>query len=110
MPEVLGQYEAFYTVATDVSSLLSALSSALRLPIYIANDKLIRLEVLLAAFFFECFSKKQLYFRFCEKFENFIMAVSVVHQNKMQNGRPLSQKNADLFMSKSNRLRRHPQP
>lgn len=44
-PEALQEYDAFYTIATDVSSLLSTLSSALRLPIYIANDKLIRHEV-----------------------------------------------------------------
>uniref|UniRef100_A0A914YWZ3 G-protein coupled receptors family 1 profile domain-containing protein n=1 Tax=Panagrolaimus superbus TaxID=310955 RepID=A0A914YWZ3_9BILA len=44
-PEALQEYDAFYTIATDVSSLLSTLSSALRLPIYIANDKLIRHEI-----------------------------------------------------------------
>uniref|UniRef100_A0A7E4UN50 G_PROTEIN_RECEP_F1_2 domain-containing protein n=1 Tax=Panagrellus redivivus TaxID=6233 RepID=A0A7E4UN50_PANRE len=45
VPEALQTYNGFYTVATDVSSLLSVLASALRLPIYIANDKLIRQEV-----------------------------------------------------------------
>lgn len=44
-PESLAEYEAFYTIATDVSSLLSVISAAIRLPIYIANDKLIRQEV-----------------------------------------------------------------
>uniref|UniRef100_A0AC34Q9R4 G-protein coupled receptors family 1 profile domain-containing protein n=1 Tax=Panagrolaimus sp. JU765 TaxID=591449 RepID=A0AC34Q9R4_9BILA len=45
VPEALAQYDGFYTIATDVSSLLSILSSALRPPIYLANDKLIRQEV-----------------------------------------------------------------
>ena len=43
-PEALSN-TVFYTVTTDFSSLLSVLSSALRPPIYIANDKLIRHEV-----------------------------------------------------------------
>ncbi|KAE9551771.1 hypothetical protein FO519_005008 [Halicephalobus sp. NKZ332] len=45
VPEALSN-TVFYTVTTDFSSLLSVLSSALRPPIYIANDKLIRQEVL----------------------------------------------------------------
>uniref|UniRef100_A0A914DWB1 G-protein coupled receptors family 1 profile domain-containing protein n=1 Tax=Acrobeloides nanus TaxID=290746 RepID=A0A914DWB1_9BILA len=41
----LSEMSGFYTVATDVSSLLSVTGAALRLPIYIANDDLIRREV-----------------------------------------------------------------
>lgn len=42
----LSEMSGFYTVATDVSSLLSVTGAALRLPIYIANDDLIRREVI----------------------------------------------------------------
>ncbi|VDM37540.1 unnamed protein product [Toxocara canis] len=41
----LMQFGEFYTVATDVASLLSVLAASLRLPIYVVNDKVIRREV-----------------------------------------------------------------
>ncbi|TMS38794.1 hypothetical protein L596_005437 [Steinernema carpocapsae] len=43
--ESLLRHEGFYAVVTDVSSLLSILAAALRLPIYISNDKAITKEV-----------------------------------------------------------------
>ncbi|VDN49421.1 unnamed protein product [Gongylonema pulchrum] len=41
----LMKLEEFYTIATDVSSLLTVLAASLRLPIYLVNDKIIRKEV-----------------------------------------------------------------
>ncbi|KAK0400212.1 hypothetical protein QR680_003406 [Steinernema hermaphroditum] len=43
--ESLAKQEGFYAIVTDVSSLLSILAAALRLPIYISNDKAITKEV-----------------------------------------------------------------
>lgn len=45
--ESLRNFGEFYTIATDTSSLLSVLSASLRLPIYIANDEVIRHEVII---------------------------------------------------------------
>lgn len=39
------QLEEFYSIATDVSSLLTILAASLRFPIYLINDKLILREV-----------------------------------------------------------------
>lgn len=41
----LMELEEFYTIVTDVSSLLTVLASSLRLPIYLINDTIIRNEV-----------------------------------------------------------------
>uniref|UniRef100_A0A914RWF9 G-protein coupled receptors family 1 profile domain-containing protein n=1 Tax=Parascaris equorum TaxID=6256 RepID=A0A914RWF9_PAREQ len=43
--ESLMQFGEFYTLATDVASLLSVLAASLRLPIYVINDAVIRKEV-----------------------------------------------------------------
>lgn len=39
------QLEEFYSIATDVSSLLTILAASLRFPIYLINDKVILREV-----------------------------------------------------------------
>lgn len=39
------QVEEFYSIATDVSSLLAILAASLRFPIYLINDKIILREV-----------------------------------------------------------------
>lgn len=53
--ESLMQFGEFYTLATDVASLLSVLAASLRLPIYVINDAVIRKEVkeIWLHFFFE---------------------------------------------------------
>uniref|UniRef100_A0A8R1TUE6 G-protein coupled receptors family 1 profile domain-containing protein n=1 Tax=Onchocerca volvulus TaxID=6282 RepID=A0A8R1TUE6_ONCVO len=46
------QLEEFYSLATDVSSLLTILAASLRFPIYLINDKIILREVRFNACFF----------------------------------------------------------
>lgn len=41
----LQQFDGFYTVATDVSSLLSVVAAAARLPVYMCTDRFIREEI-----------------------------------------------------------------
>ncbi|KAL3981647.1 putative integral membrane protein [Acanthocheilonema viteae] len=46
------QLEEFYSIATDVSSLLTILAASLRFPIYLINDKIILREVRFTVCFF----------------------------------------------------------
>uniref|UniRef100_A0A0R3RWH7 G_PROTEIN_RECEP_F1_2 domain-containing protein n=1 Tax=Elaeophora elaphi TaxID=1147741 RepID=A0A0R3RWH7_9BILA len=48
----LSQLEEFYSIATDVSSLLTILAASLRFPIYLINDKIILREVRFTVCFF----------------------------------------------------------
>lgn len=92
VPEALAQYDGFYTIATDVSSLLSILSSALRPPIYLANDKLIRQEVSpkFSSFF-------KFFFQVACKFLNIYYTIRCARKKRAKEKAFLSQKRQQVY-------------